>query len=240
MTLARLDSTLDAMLHRPKLTSTNGALLRNPRGGVEDVEEMRDALGPNCWLALNVGDGQHWSDWQVVIDRARAANVEVLPWARCRTLVECHELLETADMFASKCLLNIEDEFKDVLPPSRVAALLPDYTLQSKALDVGISTVGWLYGTDGGGQADVDYSSLTNYPFLLQVFWEDMKFDPALMEQKQADCVRHARLDKEITYVGVTFMTVRSNPSYYAYWGGPRSWYTGDNIPAGTWSEWAV
>lgn len=184
------------------------------------------------WLALNVGDGQHWDDWLIVRERAAIVGVEVLPWARCRTLSDCHDLLETADLFASKVILNIEDEFKDVLPPSGVAALLPDYTMQSHALDVAISTVGWLYNA-------VDYRPLSDLPFLLQVFWEDMRFDPSLMESKQRDCVLHAR-EKGVTYVGVTFLTVRSQPSFYAYHNGTRSLYTGDDVGGGNWTAWKV
>src|SRR4029077_5712954 len=128
-----------------------------------------------------------------------AARVAVLPWARVRTLTELHELMETADVFSSRVIVNIEDEFKDVLPPARVTALLSDYTFQSYALDVAISTPGWLYN-------DVDYHALQDYPALLQLFPQDMRRDPAELEQIQADCVKHAR-DKGFVYVGVTCQT---------------------------------
>ena len=231
MTLVRLDKTLGAMLQRPYLTSASGALLRNPRGGVEDVAEM--AAAGMKWLAFNVGDGQHWDDWRIVRERARDANVEVLPWARCRTLADCHDLLETADVFASKCLLNIEDEFKDVLPPFRVAELLSDYTMQSRGLDVGISTVGWVYNS-------VDYLPLANYPALLQLFPTDMRLDPADLEEIQAQCVAHAR-DKGFTYVGVTIQAYGgAKPEWYGYIDGTFSIFAGDDVGSSNWAAWGA
>jgi hypothetical protein len=185
------------------------------------------------WLALNVGDGQHWDDWRVVRERAKAANVEVLPWARCRTLSDCHDLLETADAFASKVILNIEDEFKDVLSPARVAAMLPDYTLQSNALDVAISTVGWVYN-------DVDYNPLGDYPVLLQIFPTDMRRDPAELETIQAQCVAHAR-DKGFTYVGVTIQAYGdAKPEWYGYIDGTFSIFSGDDVGSSNWAAWAA
>ena len=46
---------------------------------------------------MNIGDGHKWNDWRTVIDRARALSVVVMPWARCRTLTQCWELLDQAD-----------------------------------------------------------------------------------------------------------------------------------------------
>ena len=212
------------------MTATNGAFLRNPRGGVEDVAEMKAA--GIAWLALNVGDDQHWDDWQVVRDRADAAGVAVLPWARVRTMIELHDLMETADVFSSRVIANIENEFETVLPPAKVAALLADYTLQSHALDAAISTVGWVYNA-------VDYSPLANYPVLLQLFPQDMKRDPAELEQIQADCVKHAR-ERGFVHVGITAQTYgAAEPSWYAYMNGtPRSYFTGDDIGATNWAAW--
>jgi hypothetical protein len=198
---------------------------------VEDVAEM--AAAGMKWLTVNVGDGLHWDDWRVVRERALPVGVEVFPWKRCRTVADCHDLLELADLFASRVILNIEDEFKDVLPPSLVASLLRDYTLQASALDVGISTVGWVYNS-------VDYEPLGDYPVLLQLFAADMRRDPAELEQIQADCVAHAR-DKGFTYVGVTFQTYGdAEPGWYAYHKGTRSYYTSDDIGGGQWGPWAT
>lgn len=179
------------------------------------------------WLALNVGDGQHWADWQVVIDRARANDVQVYPWMRCRTLQDCWDLLDHADMVSTWGILNLEDELKDGVSPAAVAGLLDDFDVE-----VGISSVAWLYN-------DVDFSPLAELPMLLQVFAQDNRWEPAELERKQRDCVTHAR-DKGFTYVGVTFQTYgEAEPDWYVYHDGTRSYFTGDDIGAGQWEAWA-
>lgn len=179
------------------------------------------------WFALNIGDGHTWEDWRIVIDRARALNVVVMPWKRCRTLTECWELLDRADMVSFHAILNIEDEFKDVLEPAQVAKLIIDFP----DLKVGISTVAWLFN-------DVDFSPLKSYPALLQIFPTDNGWDPDELEQRQADCVTHAR-DKGFTYVGATLQTYGgAKPEWYGYHKGTRSLYTGDDAGAGNWEAW--
>lgn len=199
--------------------------MRNPAGGVEDVAEMK-AAGIR-WLAVNIGDGQRWNDWRVVIERARALEVDVFPWARCRTLVECWNLLDTADLVSFKAILNIEDEFESVCAPDKVAGVVADFP----ELDVGISSVAWLYN-------DVDFKPLAKLPMLLQIFPADNRWEPSELEAKQADCVKHAR-DHGFTYVGVTFQAYgAAEPSWYAYHEGVRSYYSGDDVGAGNWSTW--
>lgn len=180
------------------------------------------------WLALNLGDDHGWDDWRIVIERARAIDVVVMPWARCRTIEDCYSLLDTADLVSFHAILNLEDELKDELTPARVSELIRDFDVE-----VGISTVGWLYNS-------VDYLPLAGYPVLLQLFPTDMRRDPADLEQIQAECVFHAHA-KGFTYTGITAQTYGDAvPEWYAYMnGGTRSFYTGDDIGAGNWSKWA-
>lgn len=227
MTLARLDSTLNAMLRRPFLTSASGAFLRNPAGGVEDVAEMK-AAGMS-WLALNIGDGQAWNDWRIVIDRARAIGVDVFPWARCRTLAECYDLLDQADLVGFRALLNLEDELETVCPPAKVAEILADFP----ELEVGISSVAWLYN-------DVDFTPFASLPVLLQIFPQDNRWEPAEIELRQQECVKHARA-KGFTYVGVTVQAYGgAKPEWYGYIEGTFSIFTGDDVGAGNWAAWAA
>lgn len=180
------------------------------------------------WLALNVGDGQEWNDWRTVIDRARPLGVVVIPWARCLTLTQCYDLLDLADLVAFHAILNIEDEFKDSVSPAKVAEIVADFP----DVQVGISTVAWLYN-------DVDYSPLEKLPVLLQVFPADNGWSPDQIEQRQSDCVQHAR-DQGFTYVGVTLQTYAgAEPGWYGYLKGARSLYTGDDVGAGNWGAWA-
>lgn len=182
------------------------------------------------WVACNVGDGQEWPAWGTVRARAASAGVVAFPWLRCMTVARLRHVIDVAG--SSGCpvvILNIEDEFKSNLTPDVVRAEIDGSGFDG---EIGVSTVGWVYN-------DTDFSPLARLPFLLQVFWEDMRFDPSLMESKQRDCVGHAR-DKGITYVGVTFMTVRSQPWWYDYHPGTRSYYTGDDIGGGNWAPWAV
>jgi len=182
------------------------------------------------WLALNVGDGIAWQDWRIVVDRARGLGVDVFPWARCYTLDDCSRLLDLADDVAFRAILNIEDEFQTAVDPNDLAALLDDSEVRLD--EIGLSSVAWLYN-------DVDFSPLSAYPMLLQLFPTDMRRDPADLEQIQADCVVHAR-DKGFTYVGVTFQTYAgARPEWYAYYEGARSLYTGDDVGAGNWGAWS-
>lgn len=220
-----LDRTLSALAHRPFLTRTNGAFFRTPDGG---SETMAKAMAPDLdWFALNIGDGHRWADWNKL--RSQTPEVEHIPWRRCWNPEGLIELLDVADLFdTAYCIPNIESEFEDTLPPALVADIIENHHYIGAPA---FSSLGWL-------QNSPDFSPLTSYPFLLQVFWEDMRFDPALMQQKQRDCVYHARDDHGITYVGVTYMTVRSFPSFYAYRQGPRSYYTGDDCAKLGWDAW--
>ena len=94
---------------------TNHLFLRNPRGGVEDVQNMK-ANGFGA-IFCNVGDHEP-AEWSVVRDRARAANVVCGPWLR--TSDESNEfvpnkllrLIEIADDWDAPYIVNSESELK--------------------------------------------------------------------------------------------------------------------------------
>lgn len=179
------------------------------------------------WLACNVGDGHGWEDWRIVITNARLLGVQIFPWARCRTVEECYRLCEIADSVGFQVLLNVEDEFQGGVSPTAVATILRDFP----DLQPAISTVGWVYN-------NVDYSPLAAVPALLQLFMQDMRRDPADLEQIQKDCCLHAR-ERGFVYLGVTYQTYgAAKPEWYEFWKGPRSYYSGDDI-GGSWADWA-
>jgi hypothetical protein len=194
------------------------------------------------WLALNLGDGHTWDDWRVVVTRARARAVQVIPWARCRTLAELEALLTEADLRGFRAIANIEDEFERdgdhgpaPMPPAKVREVIDDYP----DLAVSFSTGGWLMN-------DVDYAPIAHRPVLLQVFAQDLKRPPAELPKVTADCIAHAH-DKGFKHVGVTCQAYgeegvgygRAEAEWYSFLGlKPRSIYTGDDVGAGNWPSW--
>lgn len=219
---------------KPYIIAKSGAFLRNPRGGVEGVAEMKAA--GITWLTLNIGDGQSWAEWYTVITRAKALGMGVFPWARCRTLAECRLLLEAADLVGNRGILNIEDEFERApgggpapCAPDKVREVIDEYP----GVAVSFSTGAWLMNA-------VDYTPIAHRPVLLQLFPTDMNRSPTELPQLEIDCRAHARA-KGFRYIGITCQTyATAQPSWYAYMGTrPRSLYTGDDIGAGNWAAWA-
>jgi hypothetical protein len=223
-------------VRRPYIVAHSGAFLRKPDGG---GGAGIGHLGGG-WLALNVGDGLAWSDWNAIIGLATPAGVRVLPWKRCRTLAECAELLELAERVSVRGILNIEDEFERgagpgepaACPPNKVAELLAHFDVA-----VAFSTGGWLMN-------DVDYRPIGHRPVLLQMFPQDMHRDPSTLPQVTADCIANAHAHG-FRHVGITCQTYgtdgasygKAQPEWYAFLGAaPRSLYTGDDV--GDWSAW--
>lgn len=153
-----------------------GAWLRHPRGGVEDVAEMRRAgIG---WVMVNVGDFS-LAEWFLVRARCSSELVACYPWARCRTLADVSALCHAASaMGAPRLGLNLEVEAKTVLPPSLAAAAIRAEFPSGSAI---VSTEAWLYN-------DVDWRPLGQHPIALQLFPREN--DPS---KKPLHCVAHAR-----------------------------------------------
>jgi hypothetical protein len=207
-------------------------LLRDPRGGVEDVLEMREA-GVK-WLALNVGDFP-MTAWATVLNRAAAIGVAYLPWARLAQPGEPSsavqgklELLAQVGRAwnAPAILPNYEKEAETVSPAAVAKMLL----MVDWPRLVGFSTQGWLAN-------DVDFGPLNAHPVLLQCFPTDAGWQPADVRQKTLQCVTHAR-DKGFVYVGCTFQTYADAlPDWYDIASFQHSLYPGDGL-FGQWGKW--
>lgn len=207
---------------RPSLADTRGAFLRNPRGGVEDVAEMR-TVGRLNWIALNIGD--HGPvEWDMVRSRARLAGVKVIPWARVRNTPNVAALAWTALNWGSPAIgLNLEAEAKTVLPPAACATAIGAAGYAAETLTV---TECWLYNA-------VDWHPLAELgACVLEIF--PAESDAA---KRPADCAAHAW--------EMGFRAVR--PCYGTYAGQtpdlydltvPHSLYTADDVGAGNWESW--
>jgi len=134
------------------LLEENGAWLRDPRGGVEDVAEMK-ACGRE-WLALNVGDHPP-STWGTVRLRAERWNVEAFPWRRTRTAEDVRDLVAVGlEWGAAAVGVNLEKEAETGLPPTLVNLELK---LAGWPGEVVLITEAWLYNA-------VDWAPLTRWP----------------------------------------------------------------------------
>jgi hypothetical protein len=181
------------------------------------------------WFALNLGDGQTWDRYSTLREIAKENDVLCMPWARVYDPDEVFALLYQAEQVGFHCLLNIENEFQTDLPPMTVRDLIDEFS----ALQVGISTVGWVYN-------DIDLECLADVPFLLQIFPTEFRPPWPVDEipQKETDCIRHAR-ELGAVYVGTTIQTYGgAEPSWFAYQDHVRSYYTGDDIGQGGWTDW--
>lgn len=180
------------------------------------------------WVTLNVGDGHTWDDWQTVRDIASVNGVTVYPWQRCFNELALRHLMQLAVENGVQPLPNLEKELEGEMPPTKVERICLEYAVAV----VGWSVLGWL-------PNDVDMSPMGQAaPVLLQLFPQDMRRDPSELEKIQRDSVVHAR-DLGCKNVGVTYQTYgEATPEWYEFWGGVRSYYTGDDIGAGGWSTW--
>ena len=199
-----------------------GALLRNPRGGVENFVEQRANV---YWTACNVGDHSD-TEWDYYQTNAILHGICVIPWARCRTEADISNLIRVALKWrTSGLIVNLEIEAKDVLTPRQVSDKLYGYNGQ-----VGISTEAWLY-----NPPLVDWKPLIKHTCLLQIF-------PAEAEaaKKPLDCMAHA---KALGFQKVAFTYgahMGQTPNLYDLQRVNYSVYTGDDIGVGNWNKWFV
>jgi hypothetical protein len=199
---------------------TKGAMLRNPRGGVENYAEQKTCV---YYTACNTGD-HTMAEWSMYLQGADAHGIKVIPWARCLNANDVVKLINVAETWSSKGLIvNLEIEAKNVLPPSLVAEILKDYAGQ-----VAISTEAWLY-----NPPVVNWTPLNKYTMMLQIFPQES--DPST---RPLHCIAHAQ---ELGFKNVVL-------TYGSYAGGQASWfnltlpyynvYTGDDIGVGNWKKW--
>ena len=187
------------------------------------------------WGAIDVVDGHAFEDWSKSVQSMSGAGLRVPLWGRVANLPnwDVTVLLEEGRANHSAVVLNIEDEFK-TKPPKAFEAQIrawrrahPTYTRE-----IVLNTVGWLYN-------DVDYSAIAHRPVQLQVFATDMHIAPADLPRVTNDCISHARL-KGFRDISVCFQTYGvADPSWYVFWPGVRSYFTGDIIGASIgWDKW--
>lgn len=239
MTLAKLDETLAAFGSRPYLTSHVGTMLRDPGGGVEDVQEMANA-GME-WLVLNVSDHDP-SAWGLVRQRAAAAGVHCMPKGRLAnsgdSAADAMRVLrlicETAQRWGTnRAVINVEAEIRDgLITCEQVADVMAEYDVGEAA----ISSEANLYWS-------IDWSPLHDYAVLLQMYPEDGKMPPPVTPEKVAawvkECVTGARERAGFTYVGATYQGWRSDPDWFDRSHSAWSVAYGDDVGAGNWWRWA-
>ena len=177
-------------------TEKSGLFLRDPHGGVESIELMKNAGWQ--WIACNVEDNFPPGMWEEkVIPRAQQCGMPYMPWQYIWTLNDLTNLLTVADYWSNGvCIVNIEKQLdQGVFTTQEVADKCGDR-------DILISTEPWLYG-------GVDWGPLTKYVMGLQFFpFENGTWDAF-------GCEKHAR---DLGFDCVTF-TFGS----YDVAGGPHS-----------------
>ena len=142
----------------------NHIFLRNPRGGIEDVEAM--ARAGFDLVFCNVGD-HDVRDWNVIRQQAARAGVICGPWLRTAdgqgnfSKNKFEYLLEVADEWRTPLIVNSESELRGT------GRELTDY--MSKCIggrDAAISVEPWPF-------ANTEWWPLGRYPFLPQIFPQD-------------------------------------------------------------------
>lgn len=177
-------------------TMKSGLFLRDPEGGVESVELMKNAGWD--FIACNVQKEYPPEAWEEkVIPRAQACGMAYIPWQYIWKLEDLYHLLTIADRWSNGvCIVNIEKQIDDGTYNAQQCANI----IQDR--DVGISTEAWLYG-------GVDWKPLTKYPVMLQFF----PFENGIWDFY--GCEKHAR-DLGFNCVVFTFAS-------YNVAGGPHS-----------------
>jgi hypothetical protein len=156
--------------------TNNGLFLRDPDGGVESIDLMKNAGWD--FIACNVEDKFPPEMWEAkVIPKAKAAGMKYMPWQYIWKLSDLDHLLAVADKWSQgTCIVNIEKEIDTGV-----------YTAQQCAdkirnRDVAISTIVWLYN-------NVDWKPFAVYPVMLQHFpFETGVWDYVGCEKHARDC----------------------------------------------------
>lgn len=188
------------------------------------------------WVAVNLEYSP--ALWAKVRSRASSLGVRVIPWVRL-----CHPnhgedfetikqrlnlLMTTAVQWGDPIILPNYEVEASTYQPYKVADYL--YNDLNWKGDTGWSTLAWL-------QNDLDWLPLARDPALLQIFQKDAGWPPDEIQDKQDDCVYHAR-DLGFTYVGVTFQTYADAQSSWYDLSGCHSVFPGNLIQHGEWDDW--
>lgn len=196
----------------------DGALLRNPRGGVDDIPKMK-AAGLK-WVALNVGDypGLQWMNIRLLCNQA---GIDVIPWQRCYKETDVIHLMGIATDWASEALVvNLEDEGwrqteMGFLPPEKVGELLAPWQEE-----VAVSTVGF-------PPAWPKWKAIKGAVGLMQAFMnERTDLTPKVCTDRGKECGFVASFP---TFGVYSAKFPWSKKMYLDLWNGPWSLYTWDD-----------
>jgi hypothetical protein len=136
-------------------TKHNLLFMRDPAGGVEDVQMMKDA--GYGMVACNVQKEIPPGRWDLVRGRAANAGVISVPWCYIWNLEDLQRLISIADQWGVPPLVNVEKQLDlGVFSTQDIANMLQNR-------DAAFSTEAWLYGA-------VDWSPIAHWPMMLQIF----------------------------------------------------------------------
>lgn len=198
-----------------------GLYLRNPQGGVETVSAMA-AAGFRA-IAINVRD-HTLVEWATVRQRAAAAGVSVLPWARCQTDREVVDLCAIARGLDDRVIVNAEDELFGAVPRVTLGCI----ERETRGLDAALSMLPWA--------GDLDLSIVSRLTMHLQLFPQERP-DPLGPHRQPRDSRSHAykRGAARVEFMlGVHDLTPAAFPARQGgFWV-----YTADDVPLEEYATW--
>lgn len=192
----------------------NHLFLVNPKGGVEDVAAMK--AGGFGAIFCNVLDFDP-DDWQLVRDRAQDNGVVCGPWARMIDAgfnwdpSKLDMLMEVGRSWVAPYIVNVEKELD-----YSGGDITNDIAEKVAGDDVAFSTEAWPFST-------VDWNPLAEYPFLPQIFPQEVS------AAKDPDACKAAWHQAGIRCVVHTFGTYWEQPPETYARLSPYGLYTADN-----------
>jgi hypothetical protein len=204
-------------------TTKSGLFLRDPDGGVESIELMKDAGWQ--FIACNVEDNFPPEKWeQKVIPRAQACGMPYIPWQYIWTFSDLTHLISVADKWSDGvCIVNAEKQLdQGVFTTQQIATVCGNR-------DIGISTEPWLYSA-------VDWKPVNKYVMMLQFFpFENGTWDAYGCEKHARDlgfdCVVFTIGSYDVA--GGPFSGGKAQPEpgdYEGYFRQPLTVYTADDL----------
>jgi hypothetical protein len=194
---------------------TNHLFLVNPKGGVEDVAAMK-AAGFGA-IFCNVLDFAP-SDWDLIRDRAADLGVVCGPWARMIDAGFNYDpskldmLMEVARSWYQPYIINVEKELD-----YSGGDITNDIAEKVDGDDVAFSVEAWPFST-------VDWNPLAKYPFLPQIFPQEVE------AAKDPYACRWAWWNAGVRCVVFTFGTYWNQPPSTYDRLSPYGLYTADNV----------
>lgn len=195
----------------------NFLLLRDPAGGVEDLQWMRDAGFEGVFC--NIGDHDPTAWEAVVRPRAQSLGMFCGPWLHTRegsgtfSTDKLEALIDCADKWGSPLIVNSEKEIDG--SGDACTSLIANWVGHR---DAAISMEAWLF-----NPPSVDWTPVAHLPMLLQIFPQE---SPPSTDPE--GCKEHAH-DCDIRCVYFTFGTYGNAEPNWFNLQAPYSLYTGDD-----------